>query len=97
MAPLLEEVSGESSVPSGLVSFALGAASLTGEIPLQLQDIEGDAQPADAGFIGRLGAIVDKLAGADEPADAGEPAGANEPAGAEAAGVASGQEDTCLA
>lgn len=78
MSPLLEEVSGESSIPSGLVNFALSAASLSAEIPPQLQGIEKEAQPADAGFIGRLGEIVDKLAGTDESVEV------------KAAGVASG-------
>ena len=74
MAPLLEEVTPESNIPSGLVSFALSATSLTGQVPDRLADLESMAGDKDPGFLGRLGGLVDDMAvDADEPVATGDP------------------------
>lgn len=74
MAPLLEEVTPESNIPPGLVSFALSVASLTGQVPDGLADLENRAGDKDSGFLDRLGELVDDMAAdSDEPVATGSP------------------------
>ena len=62
MAPLLEEVTPDSHIPPGLVSFALSATSVTGQVPDGLADLESLAGDKDTGFLDRLGGLVDDMA-----------------------------------